>query len=142
MIPSLPEFIQLVLSEIDAPYIWDGKGELIKGQRVFDCSGYPTWAFYRAGGPDYRATHNAKRLFTELKPVNEPRAGTLCFYGEKDNPEHVAIHIAEGVVVEAGGGDRKTTTLDLARAKCACVKVKSTYLYRPDFIGFRELPFL
>lgn len=148
-------FVATVLEQLGAPYLWNAKGNLVpdgpgKQVRVFDCSGLVTWAWKMVGGEDWRATHNTDVLWAKLKPTTALRAGTLVLYGVKgqngrrDDPNHVMVLMGEGVVVGASGGGHLTTTLALARGAGgggARVKALPHYTYRPDCLGFRDLPF-
>lgn len=135
-------FMRTVLENVGAPYVWGGKGAVVApyGLRAFDCSGLVTYAYLKAGGPDWRLTHNTDKLWAECKAVESPRAGTLCLYGKAGDPSHVMIWVAEGVVVGASGGGSNTTSIGLAQDVGARVKVYASVHYRPDFIGYRELP--
>jgi len=141
-------FLVAVLSQMHAPYRWNGKGERdsATGQRVFDCSGLVTWAFQEVGGPDWRAHANTDVLWTRCAPV--PKAellpGDLVLYHRKGDPtdaEHVMVHVGGGVVVGASGGGSTTLTLaDAAKAR-AYVKTFSSLDYRARRMGIRRLPF-
>jgi len=130
------------LEQIGAPYLWGAKGDLVHpyGLRAFDCSGLVTWALMRAGGPDWRATHNTDRLWAEGVPVEAPQPGTLVLYGAAGDPSHVMLYVGAGVVVGASGGGRNTTSISLAQDSGARVKTFVTQHYRPDLLGYREVP--
>ncbi|GHG79750.1 NlpC/P60 family protein [Comamonas sp. JC664] len=143
-------FLNLVLSQMHAPYRWNGKGERDRdtGQRVFDCSGLVTWALREVGGPDWRGTHNTGRLWAEcsrlvLGDVLLP--GDLVLYhrlGDPTKPEHVMVVVGVGVVVGASGGGPSTLTLADAAKADARVKSYARLDYRSRRMeGFRRLPF-
>lgn len=140
-------FLAHVLNAIGSPYRWGGKGELAAESgptRVFDCSGLVTWSYLMAGGPDWRATHNTDRLLLEAQPVRtleEAEPGDLAFYGYPGDPSHVMVHVGEGVVVGAAGGDSTTTTLEAAAKRGARVLARDRLTYRRDFLGLWRLPF-
>jgi murein DD-endopeptidase len=138
-------FVQAALEQLGAPYLWGAKGQIVADKgvalRAFDCSGLVTWCFRLVGGADWCATHNTDRLWDECRPTQAQRAGTLVLYGPPGNPNHVMILLGEGVVVGASGGGSRTVTLALARDARARVKPFSHYTYRPDVLGFRDLPF-
>jgi cell wall-associated NlpC family hydrolase len=132
------------------PYSWpctenayEGKGLTNPLQPAgLDCSGTVTCGLYVAthGKVDWRREYSAARLHAELQPVESPRPGDLAFYGPPGRVSHVMVWWGDGRVVGASGGNRHTTSAELARRLGACVKWKKSHLYRPDFRGFRALP--
>lgn len=135
-------FLRAVLEQMGAPYLWGGKGDVVSpyGLRAFDCSGLVTWAYIKAGGPDWRKSHNTDRLLAECTPVETPQPGTLVLYGKGSDAQHVMVHVGAGVVVGASGGGSATTSIGLAQDTGARVKAFASPHYRPDFIAYRELP--
>lgn len=124
-------FLHEVLRLVGTPYLWGGKTP-----QGLDCSGLVTYALWRAGGPDWRQTHGSANLREACaKPEGPPRPGALAFY-----PRHVMVHVGLGVVVGACGGDSRTTNLAIAERKGARVMSKATHVYRPDFLGWGDLP--
>lgn len=121
------------------PYLWCGKGP-----EAFDCSGLVTWCLWRAGGPDLRATHNTTRLYAELPVVVAPKPGDLAVYGRLRldgalGSGHVMLWWGDGRVYGACGGDRSTTSLELAAARGARVRFRRSHRYRVDFLAFHSL---
>lgn len=154
MIVTVEEYLQVLYSLENVPYLWSGKG-IGKGEEHLplgvDCSGAVTWALWRAGGPDWRATHNTDRLWAELESVANPRPGVLAFYAPlapkgPGDVEHVMCctggweRDGRVRVFGASGGDSTTTTPALARAQNAQVRFRTSHLYRARFCGFRALP--
>lgn len=145
---SRSRFLVSVVSQIRAPYVWNAKGQIVDGHRVFDCSGLVTWSFLQAGGPDWRGTHNSDGLFAWLPPVEvaELQAGDLLFWGTPArgttpaDPEHVGVYLGGGVLVSAAGGGRHTLTLLDAAKAGAMVRAEASIYYRPGFLGARRLP--
>lgn len=129
--PSRIAFLDWVLAQEGKPYIWGAKGP-----EQFDCSGLVTAAIREVGGPDLRMMYNCARLYSLLLPTDKPVKGDLCFYGLKDRPTHVMVFIGPTVFGASGGG--KQTTTPVAHAK---VQYKPRVTYRPDFLGYRKLPF-
>lgn len=121
------------------PYVWGAKGP-----DTFDCSGVVTWLLHEVGGPDWRALHNAQRLWNELEPTDRPAPGDLAFYGHGKNLiSHVMVCFdggPNGRVFGACGGNQYTTSAELAAKIGARVRFRNTKDYRPDFKGFRKLP--
>ena len=147
--PILARFLAAAVSQVGAPYIWGAKGELYGTQRTFDCSGLVTWAYWRAGGPDWRATHNTDVLFTTLPSVavDALQPGDLLFWGQPAtegklaDTEHVAIYLGgQGALLSAAGGGSDTRTLEDAHEARACVRTESSLHYRKGFLGARRLP--
>jgi len=61
--------------------------------------------------------------------------GSLCFYGKSVNAiTHIAMMINEYQVIEAGGGDSTTVTLEEAKKRGACVRVKA-FGHRKDLVA-------
>lgn len=129
-------FLAFCQEQLGKPYRWN-----CDGPDAYDCNGIACGALKHVGGPDWRATHNAERLRTELPVVTREAAkpGDLVLYGPKDHANHVMIWFGDGRVIGASGGDRNVLTLEDAARRGACVKFKPTHLYRPDFLGFRSL---
>jgi cell wall-associated NlpC family hydrolase len=144
-------FLVYVIDSLDSPYLWGAKGEFVQlpeaRVQAFDCSGLVTWSYLRAGGPDWRATHNTDKLLLECQPVRTEEAapGDLAFYGTlregRPDPSHVMVHVGAGVVVGAAGGDFTTTTLEAAAKRGARVLARTSLTYRRDFLGLWRLPF-
>lgn len=134
-------FIALAVNCVGAPYLWGSKGAKHAGVQAFDCSGLVTWCLLRSGGPDWTRSHNTDTLLAKLAPVLTPRPGTLVLYGAGNDAQHVMVHLGDGVVVGASGGGPSTTSLAMAAQHEARVKAFPWPDYRPDRLGFRELPF-
>lgn len=127
-------FLDAALRLEGQPYLWCGKGPT-----AFDCSGLATWCLRAAGGPDWRTTHNAQRLWDGLPGVPKPAPGDLVFYGRLDRVVHVMVWWGDGRVFGACGGDRGTTSLELAAARGARVRFRRSAEYRVDVLGYRSL---
>ena len=146
------EFLFQVLELHRLPYLWCGKGFTpaeatrlglpIPTYDGRDCSGVVTCALRAAGGPDWRATHNADTLHDELAApdAGAELPGDLCLYGTPGHGTHVMVLLALDLVIGASGGGSTTTTLTRALEQGASVRVHRRHLYRRDFIGFRRLP--
>lgn len=130
--PSRFAFLDTILNKEGAPYIWAAKGP-----DTFDCSGLVTWGIQEVGGEDLRPYHNAARLFAELEPTDQPEPGDLCFYGPPGRINHVMVFVGDGRVYGAAGGNSSTKT----PTKGAKVQFRPKVRYRPDFRGYRRLPF-
>ncbi len=121
---------------LGTPYIWSGRSA-----DGVDCSGLVAVALKAAGGPDWTSGWWTDRFYNELTPTIAPKPGDLCLYGKAGDPDHVMVFLGvEGIVFGASGGGKSTTTLLEAARLGAKVKLKPTYKYRTDFLGFRVTP--
>ena len=117
---SVDRFLELVLAQRGAPYIWGGKGETVKGERhnyrnaagqpqlVFDCSGLITWALRQAGWKPV-GEYNAHRMWKNFPRVDKPQAGDIICYGTPEKANHVEVMLADGRAFGSIGGDSRTT---------------------------------
>ena len=105
---------------IGAPYLWGGNGP------HFDCSGF-VQEVLASVGIDPRDDQTAQALYNHFEKFAEETLtrGSLLFYGaSRDKITHVAIHLGEGCMIEAGGGDSSTTTLERANEQGAMVRIR------------------
>ncbi len=141
-------FLDWCRMQLGKPVLWGSKGP-----DIFDCSGLLTRGLYELtlGLPpeqrvDWRATHNADRLFTELTPVlGEPAPGDFAFYRPAiplfdGDVEHVVVVIEGGLVITADGASSRIHTLEAAKEAHAIVRVRGDVLYRKNFAGYRRFP--
>ena len=143
---NIRDVIRMALKYQGAPYIWGGKGMTCPGWTnrfnvpVFDCSGLVTTAMEEAGGPNWRTTHNAQKMFNVLDEAGMPDTfGVLRFYGlDKDRVTHVAFSLGNGLILDAHGGGSSTTSLEEANKKGA--KVQVHFCNRRDLVGARKMP--
>jgi len=137
--PNREKLIHWLVAQSGKMYVWCGKGP-----ETFDCSGLVTASMQALDLPDWRATHNAARLFAELEPIEffQLRPGDLVFYGQPGQISHVMFFwTPEGEVYGACGGNSSTTSPEVAMKAGACVKSRRSVLYRPDVRGYRRYPF-
>lgn len=133
-----PEDLEVALdyavSFMHVPYKWGGNNSLTG----IDCSGF-VCEFLRAVGLLKKGEDlTAQEIFNRFQL---PEFGTSCIQGERGNLvfygksineiSHVAILLTRVMIVEAGGGDRKTSTLEDAKAKGAAIRVRKID-YRGD----------
>jgi RHS repeat-associated protein len=93
----------LAVSQIGADYEWGAKGQDLNGDgRIdFDCSGLVYWV-YQQLGIDVGVSTYSQWPNTDDISRSELRPGDLVFYDMGPNgPEHVAIYIGDGMLVEA-----------------------------------------
>lgn len=116
---NMQRFLETVLAQEGAPYVWAGKGEYVAGKRhgytyengnqrlVFDCSGLITWALRRCGWTP-RVEYNAHRMWKEWVRVETPQPGDIICYGTPEKCSHVEVVLADGGTFGAIGGNSKT----------------------------------
>lgn len=120
--------IALALKFQGTPYIWGGSVPYIG----FDCSGFVVWILQVFGilpSGDWTAD-GLGRVFPHTE---SPEKGDLCLYGTKDRLTHVMFYVDDDMCVGASGGGSETTSVEIARARGAQVKVKKPVKYRSDF---------
>lgn len=116
-------FIIELCSYIGTPYIYGGEDPAVG----LDCSGFAQKAlsFY---GLDPKGDQGAAALFGHFadNPVSESEVdlGDLIFYGTSGSIYHVAIALSPFKIIEAGGGDHTTTTIEEAIKRNAKVRIK------------------
>lgn len=141
-------FLMTMLKMMGSPYVWNAKGDLFRvgmdghGKPImvpgFDCSGVYTAALYECSNRtiDRRRQWNTDKLWLELPMTAEPKPGDAVLYGSPGDPSHLMVWLGYAdMVFGACGGGKQTT----APTKGAMVQPKSTFMYRPDFIGFRSI---
>lgn len=125
-----------LMSFLNIPYIYGGNTP-IPG---LDCSAL-SLRLVRAMGfnwPDM----TADSMWHRTVPTHQKGIRTFCFYGKISDTgvvtraTHVAPMVNDRFIIEAGGGDRHTKTVEQAIEKNAFVRIRP-YNFRNDFIGFR-----
>jgi cell wall-associated NlpC family hydrolase len=117
------DFIAYCKQYLKRPYIYGANGP-----DAFDCSGFVQFAL-KYISIDPPGDQTADGLYDYFKdphngrPLSPPVCGCLVFYGKPDKVNHVAICIDQESVIEAGGGDKNTTTVEIARKKKAEVRI-------------------
>lgn len=136
-------FVRGLLTEEDNPYIWGGQGWIVvDGQpfEVYDCSGLIVAKLIAAGR--YKGSDlNSGGLWAHFAvggaiiatgPLNFTKGanaapGALFFWAsdpaKPSSIYHVAASLGNGMMIEAGGGTSKTTTVDAAIKSAAMVRV-------------------
>lgn len=113
-------------SFLGVPYIFGGNS-----RGGMDCSGFICEVLRKPGLIGGKEDLSAQGLYEKFKPIGMPLgsmkrkfpAGTLTFYGRDiDQITHVALVIDWFSVIESGGGDGTTTTVEAARAANAGVR--------------------
>lgn len=153
---AIEETQQLILERCEyhlarkTPYIWAGHGPDAPdapGYPGADCAGAVTDCFRYAGIINDRQAFGAggyRDLFPEVEG-RDPLPGELGFYHSGSNPSVSATHVvmvkekvSDGVfsVYSQSGPGSAATSIEKARANGWHMKLKSSQLYRKDFIGF------
>lgn len=126
--------IDVAKSCLNYPYQWGGKNPLTG----LDCSGLVEWCMVSVGF-DPPGFNSAQMIHDWLigggKALgNGQSAGALCFYGKSTNQiTHVAMMINEYQIIEAGGGDSTTTSVEIAKKQGACVRIRP-FGHRKDLL--------
>lgn len=130
------DIIRYARSFLGRPYIWGGNNPLIG----FDCSGFACEVL-RAHGVigDADMTAAGLALRFPVATAGLPAGGELLFFGAARNITHVALALPELRMIEAGGGNSSTNTLEIAIAKNAFVRERMIN-HRNDFVGWAEYP--
>lgn len=121
-----PLVINYALSFLGVPYIYGGNNRL----QGIDCSGLTCEVLKAVGIIKHQEDYSARQLIKVLKDrgaLSMPTitSGCVLFFGKsKDLVEHVAIALDERSMVEAGGGDRSVLTLEAAKERGACVRIR------------------
>lgn len=108
---------------VGTPYIWGGNNPL----EGFDCSGF-VQEILACVGMDPKGDQTSGMLYRHFREQGavktEPHPGALAFYGENNRIIHIAYCIDSQLVIEAGGGGRKTRTPEDAAQHGAYVRIR------------------
>lgn len=135
------EFVAYVERFIGLPYRYGGDDPMTG----FDCSGLVVEGLQSVGvlkhGTDYTAVDLWNMFKSQNRIVALPRNGALVFYlGNEGTIEHVAICKSNWLMIEAGGGNKTTTTEDQASKQNAFIRVRPIS-YRGNIAGYAD-PFV
>lgn len=118
------ELVEYAKKFIGIPYKWGGQNPL----EGFDCSGY-IQEITASIGIDPRGDQTAQGLYYYwakhgvLQETVKP--GCILFFGKDLNKiTHVALAVNNFQMIEAAGGDSKTKTIQDAKKKGACVRIR------------------
>lgn len=107
-----------------------------QGRDGVDCSGLVMegfWASGRSSSSDMTAQGIYE--FIGIENLSRPVRGALAFYGNGPRDiSHIAVCEDEDTVIEAGGGDRRTTSDEMADKQNAQVR-RRPLTYRRDLVA-------
>lgn len=141
------------MSFLGVPYIWGGSTR----ETGLDCSGLVQLLLAHVG-LDPKGDNTAQVLYNYFKAhtlipgwakpddfarANGGAVGALVFFGQSPaRIWHVAMALDDRTMIEAGGGDHTTTTMEEARQRKACVRLRPISFRRdlveilmPDYQG-------
>lgn len=124
--------IDILMSQLGKPYIFGGKSPV----RGFDCSGLVEWGLESVGF-NFPGNYNAQMLrdyfyINGFESLAQP--GALVFFGKSNKQvSHVGFLINPLLMIEAGGGESDTLTVDEAEKRQACVRIRP-YTRRKDVV--------
>lgn len=117
---------------IGKPYIYGANGP-----DAYDCSGLVCEILKAFGVIHYSEDLTAQDLYHAMGRKYShlpPTAGAILFFGKTNETVfHTGLAISPSLMIEAGGGDSATTTREVARAKCAFVRIRPISM-RKDFL--------
>lgn len=128
-------FISYSMTFMGVPYKWGGNNR-IDG---YDCSGFVQECL-RSIGEDPRGDQTAQDLWDYFASIHvghysrRPKRGDLLFFGKDLNSVgHIAIALDSKTMIECGGGNSNTKTLQQAARDNAMVRVRPIFS-RSDFL--------
>jgi cell wall-associated NlpC family hydrolase len=127
-------FLQVLLSCLNVPYIYGGQNPMTG----MDCSALARWVL-RSVGALPSGEFNAQMLYDYFSKNgsigNTVKLGTLLFYGKSITEiSHVAIAVSQYQLCEAGGAGSECTTIEIAKQKNACVRLRAIG-HRTDLVA-------
>lgn len=123
---------------LGVPYRWGGEHP----SAGYDCSGF-LQEILASVGLDPPGDQTAQSLYyallSQCHGLESPQAGAILFFGKSlEKIGHVAFAISGYHMIEAAGGNHKTTTLEVAVSQKAFVKIRPI-VSRKDLVA-RLLP--
>lgn len=122
--------LDFLYGRLNTPYFWGGAGP------YYDCSGLIIECLKMRGWVASSFDATAHDIFTRTLSGGtlKPKAHALSFYGTKQRIIHVGYCVSDTHMIEAGGGDSKTKTVEDAIKQAAFIRLRTIY-HRKDFIG-------
>lgn len=111
---------------VGIPYIWGGDNIKVG----VDCSGLVQMLLARLNldPEDDQTADDLMRYFKtkgKIVDINDIGLGDLIFFGAlKSRATHIAMGLVDGLIIEAGGGGSKCTTVEYARKIGAQVRIR------------------
>lgn len=136
MTPSNHPAIDYARRFIGAPYIIGGNGP------YFDCSGLVCEVLKACGVLGPKEDLDCDALWNRFKSLEcAPSVGAIAFFGKNlHDVTHVAFVSTDRWMVEAGGGDRSTTSVEKALTRGAMVRERLVGT-RSDLLTFAMPPY-
>lgn len=123
--------VQYAMRHVGTPYIWGGDDSI----RGYDCSGFVQELLASVGAdpPGDQTAHSLYEYFSHADVLNTRKPGALSFYGSPQKIVHVGMLLSQNLMIEAGGGDRRTTNETQAIKQNAYVRMRPVD-YRSDLV--------
>lgn len=119
--------IKYAYSFVGVPYVYSGNNP-ISG---WDCSGFVNEVLKSMGVINWRLDLNAQGIKETLLKTNHEsifpicEEGSILFFGKsKNSVSHVAIALNNKLMIESGGGDSTTTSIDEAKKRGAFTRIR------------------
>ena len=115
--------ILYAMAYVGKPYRWGGDDPLAG----LDCSGFVLELLKSVGVVVGKYDASSQQIYNDFKSLEKEKAdfGCLLFFGKsKTEISHITFALNDRLMIEAGGGDSTTTTLDQAIKQNAFVKVR------------------
>lgn len=127
---------EYALALIGKPYIWGGSGS-----EGFDCSGFVIECL-QAFGVLHNGDWTSQGLLERFEKLGYKKVRKteitgleVCFWG-KERATHCSIALDDNLMIEAGGGDYRSTTAQNSRGM---VRIRPL-TWRTDFIAAFKIP--
>lgn len=122
------------LSLLGLPYRWGG--DCPTGG--FDCSGLVCELLKCEGIITSSSDYSSQTLYKSFSPswphLSTPQFGAIAFYGRSlGEIVHVSFCLDHYRMIEAGGGNSKTISREMAKKQAAFVRIRPVY-FRKDFL--------
>lgn len=127
--------IDILSKYLKVPYIWGGADP----EKGLDCSGLVQLILEKLNldPPGDQTAHTLYNYFStrgEIIERNKSDLGDLCFFGKNGKISHVSFCLGFSLMLESGGGNSKTTSVEIAKRIGACVRVKPIF-NRTDLVA-------
>lgn len=127
---QISDITEFALQHFGIPYQWGGEGYNNNGGYGYDCSGFVKRLGAR-GGIRFAQDLSAKDLFAFC--VRNGKAdhgeGSWVFFSQNGEVFHVGYTLMNGVMISAAGGGPECTTIEIAKAKNASIKIQPLWWY-------------